>query len=71
MMRLMKTHEKYCIIIQQNTYMCATSCAMIKALVKPSSRFKAHDLEGSHTPDTGAYPEGPPISNRVSHTATS
>ncbi|CAG5106096.1 Protein of unknown function [Cotesia congregata] len=36
---------------------------MIKALVRPSSRFSAHDLAGSHTPDTGAYPDGPPMSS--------
>ena len=29
------------------------------------------DLEGSQTPETGAYPDGPPRSNRVSHTAKS
>lgn len=44
---------------------------MMKALVKPSSRFKVQDLAGLQTPETGAYPEGPPMSKRVSHIAMS
>ena len=32
----------------------------MKAELRPSSRFKLQDRSGSHAPDTGAYPDGPP-----------
>lgn len=43
----------------------------MNALVSPSSLVKAQLLSGSHTPATGAYPEGPPISDLVNHKAKS
>lgn len=55
----------------QNTYMWAVSWAMINALVNPSSLFSAQLLLGSHAPETGAYPDGPPISDFVNHRAIS
>ena len=48
-----------------------SSCAIMKALESPSSLFKEQLRPGSHTPSTGAYPEGPPIFNRVSQIAIS
>ena len=43
----------------------------MKAEVNPSSLFNVQDLAGSQTPDTGAYPDGPPRSRRVNQTAKS
>lgn len=43
----------------------------MKALVKPSSLFKVQLRTGLQQPPTGAYPEGPPKSNRVNHIAKS
>lgn len=51
--------------------MCAVSCAIINALVNPSSLFRAQLLFGSQTPATGAYPDGPPMSDLVNHMAKS
>ena len=33
----------------------------MNAELRPSSRFKLQDRSGSHAPDTGAYPDGPPL----------
>lgn len=54
-----------------DTYVCAISWAIMKALVSPSSLFSVQLRFGSQTPATGAYPDGPPMSARVSHTAIS
>lgn len=43
----------------------------MNALDKPSSLMSEELLAGSQTPDTGAYPDGPPISFLVSQMATS
>jgi hypothetical protein len=56
---------------RDSTYTWAISWAMMNALVRPSSLLRVQLLVGSQAPDTGAYPDGPPISARVSHTATS
>lgn len=53
------------------THKCASSCAMTKALVRPSSRSMAADLVLEQTPPTGAKPDGPPSCARVNHTAAS
>lgn len=59
------------IVWKKKTNICATSWAIMNALVSPSSRFKAQDLAGSQAPPTGAYPDGPPMSSLVNQTATS
>jgi len=38
------------------TYICAISCAITNALVKPSSLIRAQLLVGIHIPVIGAYP---------------
>lgn len=53
------------------THRCPSSCAMTKALVRPSSRSIAADLVLEQTPPTGANPEGPPSCARVNHTVAS
>ena len=44
-----------------NRLKLTNSCAKMNAELRPSSRFKLQDRSGSQAPDTGAYPDGPPL----------